>query len=77
MSLQDEARVLPDPSGDMIQGYCAEARQLIGQSGTREEALKVKEDLCSRFAAACGSSLVLQATTVYIDDLIERTWRSS
>ncbi len=77
MSVEDEVHTFPDPSGDVIHRYCTEAREMIARAGNREEAVKVKRELCSRLAAACESNLVLQATAAYIDDLIERTWRSS
>ncbi len=76
MSAENELHLFPDPSGDLIAQYCSEARGLITRAGNREEALKLRHDLCSRFALTCKSSLVLQATTAYIDDLIAKTWRS-
>ncbi len=77
MNVEDEVHNFPDLSGDVIRRYCTDAREMIIRAGSREEAVTVKRALCSRLAAACESSLVMQATVAYVDELIEKTWTST
>ncbi len=76
MMLNDEFHVFPDPSGDLISQYCAEALEKIGLAKDKEEAMKIKGEICARLADQCTSGLITQATTSYVDRLIEKRWSS-
>jgi len=65
----------PDPQREVIERYCSEARQLLNQASTEEEALAIRLRVCSRLAQECESSLVMGATETYVDELIRRRWR--
>jgi len=65
----------PDPQREIIERYCSEARQLLEQASTEEEALAIRSRVCGRLAQECESSLVLGATETYVDGLIGRMWQ--
>ena len=36
---------------------------------------RIKEELCGRFRMECSSNLVVNATSEYVDKLIQRNWQ--
>ncbi len=72
-----KTRPIPDSQSEMIERYCAEARQLLDQAGSREEALAIRTRVCSQLARECGSPLILDATQSYVDQVIRQMWNES
>jgi len=64
-----------DPQQEIIERYCAEARELISNAASREEALAVRTRLCTQLAQECSSSLILDATQTYVDRVIQNLWK--
>ncbi len=77
MIFDNEFRIFPDPSGEAIERYCAEALEKIGLAKDKEEAMKIKGEICARLADQCASGLITQATTSYVDQVIEKRWGSA
>lgn len=67
-------RVLHDPQGEVIERFCAEARRLLGQAHSREEALAIRARVCSKLARETDSPLILDATQTYVDRVIREKW---
>ncbi len=65
---------MPDLQEEIIERYCTEARQLLLQAASREEALAIRTRVCSKLAQECGSLLILDATHSYIDQVILEMW---
>ena len=68
-------RTIPDLQQEVIQRYCAEARQLLDQAASEEEAVEIRARVCSRLARECDSSLIMDATQSYVDQIIEGKWK--
>lgn len=71
---QLESRIETGRQEELVERHCGRARALLEESRNREEALNIRDWLCSRLAGECASSLVLNATRTYIDDLIKSKW---
>ncbi len=69
-----KTRNIPDTQEEVIERYCAEARQLLDQATSREEALAIRERVCSQLSRECDSALILDATQLYVDQVIHKTW---
>jgi tRNA U34 2-thiouridine synthase MnmA/TrmU len=69
-----KSRNIPDTQEEVIERYCAEARQLLEQATSREEALAIRERVCSQLSRECESALILDATQMYVDQVIHMTW---
>lgn len=68
------ARTISDPQQELIERYCAEARELIGNATSREQAIAIRTRLCTQLAQECNSSLILDATQTYVDRVIQNLW---
>jgi hypothetical protein len=67
----------PDSQGQIIERYCAEARELLKNATSREQALAIRTRVCSQLAQECDSSLILDATQTYVDRVIQDMWKKS
>lgn len=67
----------PDPHQEIIERYCVEARQLLDQARSHEEALAIRARVCARLAQECESPLILDATQSYVDRVIRQVWQKS
>jgi len=70
-------RTMLDPQQEIIERYCAEARELLENASSREQALAIRTRVCTRLAQECDSSLILEATQTYVDRVIQRMWKKS
>ncbi len=72
-----KARLVSDPQGEIIERYCAEARQLLDQAHSHEDALAIRARVCSQLAQECESPLILNATQSYVDRVIQGMWQKA
>jgi hypothetical protein len=72
-----KARTMSDPQQQIIERYCAEARELIDNATSREQALAIRARICAQLAQECESSLILEATQTYVDRVIQDLWKKS
>jgi hypothetical protein len=68
---------IPDPQQEVIERYCAEARKLLDQACSEEEAIAIGTRMCSRLAQECDSTLILDATQSYVDRMIQTMWKKT
>jgi hypothetical protein len=68
-------RTIPDPQEEIVERYCAEARHLLDQATSREEAVAIRARVCSQLARECDSALILDATQSYVDRVIQKMWK--
>jgi hypothetical protein len=68
-------RALPDPQEELIERYCAEARHLLDQATSEEEALAIRTRVCAQLAQECDSPLIFDATQMYVDRVIQNLWQ--
>lgn len=59
---------------ELIQRYCEEAASLLATAQDYASAVRLRTVLCERFRIECDSTLVVSATTQYIDDLLKKRW---
>ncbi len=59
---------------ELIQRYCEEAASLLASVEDYAAAVRLKTVLCERFRKECDSTLVISATTQYIDELLRKRW---
>jgi hypothetical protein len=64
-----------DAQGELLKQYCSEAESLIRSATTIAEAKKLGEQVCSKFQQECESTLVVNATRTFIDDIINRIFK--
>jgi hypothetical protein len=69
-----KARPALDPQQEIIERYCGEARELISNASSREQAVAIRTRLCTQLAQECNSSLILDATQTYVDRVIQNLW---
>ncbi len=70
---------LPHYSGsgaqeELLQRLCTEAEQELSGAGNLEDALEIRHQLCSRLQEECSSSLIVNATKAYVDQIIAARW---
>ena len=69
------------PSGlsqeDLLSRYCLEAEQLLAEATDYESALRLRDEVCSRFEQECQSSLIATGTREYLTQIISRRWQQS
>lgn len=65
-----------DEQDALVRGYCKEAEGLITLARSRADALRVKDEWCTRFKNECKSSLVYNAAGKYLDQIISHQWNS-
>jgi hypothetical protein len=70
-------RAFPDPQQDIIERYCAEAKQLLDRATSEAEAQAIRTRVCSQLAHECDSPLIMDATKKYVDQVIQRMWTKS
>ena len=58
----------------LVRDFCRKAQALIGTAGSESEALRIKEEQCSRFEEECDSTLLVNAARHNIDDMIRERW---
>ena len=63
-----------DPQETLFERFCGEAETLIASAKSKEEAVRIKDELCAKFEKECGSNLVITATRTFVDQIIERNW---
>jgi hypothetical protein len=60
----------------LLQRYCEEAEPLIRAAESRDRALALRDEICTRFAHECQSSLVFTATREYLTSIIDSHWNN-
>jgi hypothetical protein len=60
----------------LLQRMCTEAEHLLTEARNLEEAVGIRNQLCTRLQDECKSSLVVNATKRYIDKIIEARWNT-
>jgi hypothetical protein len=58
----------------LIVRYCEEAKSILIGAGDYESALQLRKSLCERFQNECGSSLVVAAVNLHLDNLMRQRW---
>ncbi len=59
---------------ELVQRYCEEAASLLASVEDYAAAVRLKTVLCERFRRECDSTLVVSATTQYINELLRKRW---
>jgi hypothetical protein len=62
------------PQHELVQGYCREAEGLIMIARSRSDAIRIKDEWCTKFKQKCESELLINATSAYLDEIIARQW---
>ncbi len=60
---------------EMLKRYCAEAEALIVHASSALQARAWGEEICSKLERECSSKLILNATRIYIDQLIQEMFQ--
>jgi hypothetical protein len=62
------------PQEALFTRLCGEAKAAIAAAPTREEAVKIKDELCRKFEEECVSGILVTGTRAFADGLIETLW---
>jgi len=65
-----------DTQQELLRRYCKEAEALLTKATDMNDASRIKEEACERFQQECNSSLLVNATKDYIDQIIARMWQN-
>ena len=60
----------------LLQEYCSNLDNKILTAASKNEAIKIVEELCGRFRHYCSSEILLRQMDKYVHQLIEKHWRS-
>jgi hypothetical protein len=60
----------PDPQQDLLRTYCSQAEELLKTATSAEQAREMSERICGQFQNECESSLVINATRAFVEDVI-------
>ncbi len=60
---------------EIVQKYCREAEERIMTATSSTDAMRIKEEWCTRFRKECESDLLFNATSAYLDGLIAVKWK--
>jgi hypothetical protein len=58
----------------LVVQYCKEAESILIGAEDYESALRLRKSLCERFQNECGSSLVVAAVNLHVDNLLRKRW---
>ncbi len=64
-----------DEQRELLNCYCKEAEALLIKAADINDAIRIKNEACKRFQRECNSSILVNATKDYINQIIERTWK--
>jgi hypothetical protein len=64
-----------DKQTTLIRRFCEEAERALDEASDYTAALHLKESLCQRFREECDSSLVVNATRQYLDEVLKKRWK--
>lgn len=59
---------------ELVRDYCKEATDLIVLASSYVDAVRIKEKWCHRFKQECQSTLIINAASAYLDQIIARQW---
>ncbi|MBN1397370.1 MAG: hypothetical protein JXA06_04985 [Bacteroidetes bacterium] len=59
---------------DLIAKHCIEVEKIIRTASSRVEAEQLSADACSHFQDECPSSIVRNALTHHVEELIKNYW---
>lgn len=62
------------PQQELVRGYCREAEALITIAPSRSDAIRIKDEWCTRFRKECESELLVNAASAYLDTMIASQW---
>ncbi len=65
---------MPDAQMVLLDRFCNEAKSLIAQATSIDEAEKRKKTLCEKFERECSSRLVINAARNFVDNLLTTRW---
>ena len=60
---------------ELLSRYCQEAEELLGEVDDYASALRLRDELCVRFAEECHSPLIVNAAREYLTHLIRRSYQ--
>lgn len=63
-----------DPQAELLHVYCSEVESLIMGTNDVTQAREIRDQVCERFRQRCNSSILVQATIAYADEIITRKW---
>jgi len=75
MSSQDHLEIHTPEQTELLSRYCQEAEELLAGVDNYASALKLRDELCERFAEECYSPLIVNATREYLTHLIRRSYQ--